>query len=72
MWHKAYIPKTITERISDTVDFFPKTFNMPYMSYIDATYHAAQYFIYAIHNTSPARPIVKLVNGNKESLKTLV
>ena len=44
---------------------------MPQMSSIDATYHAAQYLIYALRNPAPARPLVKLGHGHKESLKTL-
>ena len=48
--------------------FFPKTFNMPQMSSMDATYHAAQYLLYALHNPAPAIPLVKLGNGHKEAL----
>ena len=44
---------------------------MPQMSSMDATYHAAQNLIYALHNTSPASPLVKLGHGHKEALKTL-
>ena len=40
--HKAYIPKTRSESISYTVDYFPKKINMPNMSSKDATLHAAQ------------------------------
>ena len=71
MCHKAYIPKTRAEIISDTVYFFPKRINMPQMSSMDATYHAAQYLIYALHNPGPARILVKLGHEQKESLKTL-
>ena len=44
---------------------------MPQMSSIDVTYHAEQYLLYAVHNPSPASPLVKLGNVNKEALKTL-
>ena len=57
--HKAYIPKTRAEIISDTVEPPPKTINMPQMSSMDATYHTALDLIYALHNKSPARPLVK-------------
>ena len=40
--HKPYIPKTRAEMISDTVDLFPKKFNMPNISSADAAIHAAQ------------------------------
>ena len=69
--HKSYIPKTRAERIADTVEFSPKKFNMPQMSSVDATYHAAQDFIYAIDNPAPARPLVKLGNGHKEAFRIL-
>ena len=69
--HKAYIPKKIAGRISDTVEFFPKKFNMAQMSSMDANYHAAQDFIYVLHNPSPEILLVKLGNGHKEALKTL-
>ena len=64
--HKEYIPNTKAEIISDRVEFFPKNNNMPQMSSMDATYHAAQYLIYALHNTSPSIPLVKLGNKKKE------
>ena len=44
---------------------------MPQMSSMDATYHATQYLIYALQNTAPASPLVKLGHGHKEALKTL-
>ena len=51
--HKAYNPKTRSERISDTVEFSPKQFNMPNMSSIDATFHTAHDLIYALQDPSP-------------------
>ena len=63
--HNAYIPKKIAERISDTVEFPPKNFNMPHMSSMDATFHAAQDLIYTLHNPEPERPLVKIGNGHK-------
>ena len=38
---------------------------------MDATYHATQYLIYALQNTAPASPLVKLGHGNKEALNNL-
>ena len=38
---------------------------------MNATYHASQDLIHALHKTAPARSLVKLGHGNKESLKTL-
>ena len=65
------MPKTRLDRISDTVEFFPNTFNMPQMSYMDATYHATQDLIYALQNPSPESSLVKLGNRHKEALRTL-
>ena len=41
------------------------------MSSMDATYHASQDLIYALHNPSTASPLLKLGHGHKEALKTL-
>ena len=41
------------------------------MSSMDANYHATQDIIYTLHNPELAIPLVKLVNGHKEALKTL-
>ena len=65
--HKSYTPKTRAEQISDTVKLFPKTFHMTQMSSMDATYHTAQYLIYAIQNSGPARSVVKLGHRHKEA-----
>ena len=51
--HKAYTPKTRAEIISDTVEFFPKQFNMPNMSLIDVTFHAAHDLIYTLQDPAP-------------------
>ena len=69
--HKAQIPSTRAERISDTVEFPPKTFNMPNMSSKDATFHAAQYLIYVLQNPAPESPLVKPIYWHKEALRTL-
>ena len=57
--HKAYISKTRAKQISDTVEFLPKTFNMPHIYSVDATYHDTQDLIYELHNPAPARPVAK-------------
>ena len=38
---------------------------------MDATYHAVQNIIYALHNPSTEIPLVKLLNEHQEALKTL-
>ena len=69
--HKAYTPKTRAQRISDMVYIFPRQFNIPQMSSIDATIHAAQDLIYSLQNTASESPLVKQGNGHKESFRTL-
>ena len=48
IYHTEYTPKKRAERISDTVEFYPKQFKMPNMSSKDATFHATQDLIYTI------------------------
>ena len=70
--HKAAIPNTRAEPLSDTVEPPPQNkIHMLQMSSVDATYHAAQDLIYELQNPEPASPLLKLGNGQKESLKTL-
>ena len=44
---------------------------MPQMSSMDSTFDAAQDLIYAIYNRETASPIVKLGDGNKETLRNI-
>ena len=71
IFHKTYIPNTRGEIISDTVEFFPKQSNIPKMSSIYATFHAAHGLIYLLQNTSPSNPLYKPVNRHKETFTTL-
>ena len=64
-------PNTISEIISDTVDFPPNQFNMPKMSSKDTIIHDAHDLICALHNPAPAISLVKLGNSHKEALRTL-
>ena len=57
--YKSYTPNKRAKRISDTVEFPTHKFNMPQISSMNATYHAAQYLIYALQNPAPASPLVK-------------
>ena len=41
------------------------------MSSMDETYHATQDLIYALQNTEPTSPLVKLGHGHKEALNNL-
>ena len=68
IFHTAYIPKTRAERISDTVEFFPKQFNIPKIFSMYATIHDALDLIHALHNPALTIPLVTLENSHKESL----
>ena len=70
-YHQTYIPNTREERISDTVVFFSKQFNIPKMSYIDTTFNAPQNLIYALYIPRPENPLYKIGNGHKEALRNL-
>ena len=71
IYHEAYITNTRANRISDTVEFYPKQFNVPQMAFTDATYHATQGLIYSLHNPAPEIPLFKPGNVQKEALRTL-
>ena len=47
----------------------PQFLNMPQMSSMDATYHAAQDLINEIHHPEPTSTLLKLGDGHKEPLK---
>ena len=70
-YHKAYIPKSRAEKISDTVEIPPTKFNMPNIYFTDATIHVSQYLIHALHNPEHVSPIFALVNAHKEELISL-
>ena len=66
--YKSYTPKTRSKNNSDTVEFSPKTFNMPKVFYTDTKIHAAQDLIHALHHTATDIPLVTLGNAHKETL----
>ena len=70
-FHKSYTPKTRPARISDTVKFSPKKFNMTKIYSTHATIHAAQDLIYALHNPAHSSPLLKLGIVKKEALISL-
>ena len=69
--HKLYIPKTRSERISYTLEFFPIKLSAENMSYIDATIHAVQYLIHALQNPARSSPLVTLRNSHNDSFRSL-
>ena len=64
-------PQYKSGNISNKLEFPSKKFNMPQMSSMDATFHAAQELIYALQNPEPTIPLLKLGNLHKEALRTL-
>ena len=69
--HKTYIPKKISERISDTVDLFPNKFTMPKISSTAATLHAEQGLIHFLRSTAPPRPLITLGDSHTVLIREL-
>ena len=67
--HKEKITKTRPERISDTVESFPRKFSMPKISSTDATIHAAQDLIHGLKNPAPFSPLATLGNSHNEAFR---
>ena len=70
--HNTYIPKTRAERISDTVELFPRKLSMPNIPYTDFSIHALQDIIHALQNLESVRPLVALWNAHNEALRLIV
>ena len=59
-YHKIYFLKTISERISDTVELFLNKLSIPKISYTNAAIHLAQDLIHSPSNPVLARPLMTL------------
>jgi hypothetical protein len=64
----VYTNKTASERIRDTVKFFPEQCPMPCLSSMDTVIKSAIDLIDALRNPAPAAPFAKL---NEECLAAL-
>jgi len=68
---RCYIPTTNSERIAETVDFFPKHVKLPSTSSRDAATKAAKDLIYAIKNPTPSSPTLQLGDETIRALERL-
>ena len=69
--YRCYITKTNAERVSDTVQFFPKHVRMPQTSSADAAIRAAPELTSALQNPTPATPFHALSDQKLEALRQL-
>jgi hypothetical protein len=66
----VHITSTNSERIGDTVDFFPIETNIPLQSSADAAMQAAKDLVHALQNPQPATPF-DICNEQIQALKQL-
>jgi hypothetical protein len=69
--YRVYITKTATERVADTVEFFPHHATMPKTSTADAARDAAAALTHALLNPSPATPFAQIGDRQMAALNTL-
>jgi hypothetical protein len=69
--YTAYINKTRTNRIVETVDFFPEKFTLPFPSYHDLATQATSDLTHALLHPQPAGPFYQVGNKQKIALKRL-
>jgi hypothetical protein len=56
----VYISATSSERIVDTLEFFPRNYQMPQISSTDRLIMAAKYITYALQNPHPEVPFASV------------
>ena len=65
----VYVDKTASERIGDTVEFFPKQCAMPKLSSADLATKAAIELLNALKNPTPAAPFAPINAATMEAIK---
>ena len=68
---RCFIPKTGSERIAETVQFFPQQVRMSSTSSQDAAIKAIHDLIYAIKHPTAATPTLLLGDEKTHALETL-
>ena len=68
---RCYIPTTGSERIAETLDFFPKHAQVPSTSSQDAAISAANDLLYALKNLAPFSPTLQLGDEKLRALEKL-
>jgi hypothetical protein len=69
--HRVYCSTTGHERISDTVDFFPKHCKIPGLSSVDAATRAALDLTHALRNPAPTTPLKQPKTDRMQAIKRL-
>jgi hypothetical protein len=69
--HRVYCSTTGHERISDTVDFFPKHCKVPGLSSADAAMRAALDLTHALRNQAPTTPFKQPGTDRMQAIKRL-
>jgi hypothetical protein len=69
--HRVYVSKTASERIADTVDFFPYHCEMLKTSSADAARHATIALTQALQNPAPATPFAAIRDAQLRALDQL-
>lgn len=54
--HRIYIPKTRTERVSETVEFHPKYYKMPYESSMKEAIELLKKLVTSLKHIKPESP----------------
>jgi hypothetical protein len=69
--YTVYITNTRSNRIMETVDFFPEKFTFPFPSSHDLATQAAADLMHALLHPQPAGPFFQVGNEQKNALKRL-
>jgi hypothetical protein len=67
----VYISSTASERIVDTLEFFPHNYQMPQLSSTDRLLMAAKYIIDALQNPHPELSFIRVRDGTISALTEL-
>ena len=69
--YKVYVPTTASERIADTLEFFPARFRMPASSSLDKATQAAQDLIDILKSPQPSTPFLDFGDEQFNALQKL-
>jgi hypothetical protein len=69
--HNVYISATASERIVDTLEFFPHNYQMPQLSSTDRLLMAAKVMTYALQNPHPGVPFASVRDDTISALADL-
>jgi hypothetical protein len=70
-YYRVYINKTRSERVVETVDFFPTEAKIPFQSLRDLATEAAKQLTYTLVSSQPADPFAQVGDDQLITLKKL-